>query len=117
MIATLFKRKRCYCSHLIESMQVDNSLEQMMKNLNKQFASKKGGKKGKKGKGKKGKGKKGKGKKGKKLPGEKECAGMDADQMLSMLVENKIVNNASQKASIENYTGKSWVGLCYRKSF
>lgn len=80
-----------------------------MKNLNKQFAAK-GGKKGKKGKGKKGKKGKGKkGKKGKKLPGEKECAGMDADQMLSMLVENKIVNNPSNRAVIGNYTGMSSV--------
>eukprot|EP01138_Halocafeteria_seosinensis_P012954 gb/GECG01013232.1/.p1 GENE.gb/GECG01013232.1/~~gb/GECG01013232.1/.p1 ORF type:complete len:875 (+),score=137.06 gb/GECG01013232.1/:1-2625(+) len=97
--------------------EVDNSLEQMMKNLNKQFASKKGGKKGKKGKGKKGKGKKGKGKKGKKLPGEKECAGMDADQMLSMLVENKIVNNPSQKASVESFTGEyNYLGTSYSAS-
>merc|ERR1711988_1024769 len=59
----------------------------------------KGGKKDKsKGKGKgKGKGKKdkGKGKKGKALPGEKinDLKGMEIDQMLSILVENKIINN------------------------
>mmetsp|Transcript_1053 Transcript_1053/g.1385 ORF Transcript_1053/g.1385 Transcript_1053/m.1385 type:complete len:443 (+) Transcript_1053:1468-2796(+) len=53
------------------------------------------GGKGKKGKGKKkkGKGKKGKAKKKKPLPGEKiaELKGLDADHMLSVLIENHIV--------------------------
>ena len=56
------------------------------------------GKKGKKGKGKKKpkkakKAKKAKGKKVKPLPGAKMCAGMDGDQMISLLVEHKIINN------------------------
>ena len=55
-------------------------------------AGKKGGK-GKKGKKGKGKGK-GKGKKGKPLPGEKisELKNMDPENMLSVLVENKLIN-------------------------
>lgn len=56
-------------------------------------AGKKGGKgkKGKKG-GKKGKG--AKGKKGKPLPGEKisELKNMDPENMLSVLVENQLIN-------------------------
>lgn len=66
-----------------------------LKKIRIQIAPGKGGK-GKKGKGKKGKGKKGKKDKGKKkkpLPGEKisELKGLDADQMLSVLIEHNMV--------------------------
>ena len=78
--------------------QVDDMLIMNLKKIKAQLSSAKGGKgkKGKKGK-KKGKGKKGKkGKKDKKkkpLPGDKigELKGMDTDQMLSLLIESKLV--------------------------
>jgi len=75
-------------------LQVDEMLMMNLKKIKMQIAPGKGGK-GKKGKGK-GKGKKGKKDKGKKkkpLPGEKiaELKGLDADQMLSMLIENNLV--------------------------
>ena len=55
--------------------------------------------KGKKGKGKKGKG--GKGKKAKPLPGEKlgKLKGMDPENMLSLLVENKFINGSVPRTS------------------
>ena len=63
----------------------------------------------KKGKGKKG----GKGKKAKALPGAKACANMDVDHMLSVLVENKIVNNVRPRTVAElrgtfNYLGSAY---------
>ena len=63
----------------------------------------------KKGKGKKG----GKGKKAKPLPGAKACANMDVDHMLSVLIENKIVNNVRARSVSElrgtfNYLGSAY---------
>ena len=74
--------------------QVDEMLVMNLSKIKQLHADAKG-KKGKKGKGKKGKGKKGKGKKEKPLPGAKisELKNMDTDFMLSILVENRIVNN------------------------
>lgn len=81
-------------------LQVDEMLLLNLKKIKAQVQQQEKGKKGKKGKaGKKGKGKKGKkgkdkkGKKGKGLPGDKlsELKGLDTDQMLSSLVESKIV--------------------------
>lgn len=73
--------------------QVDEMLLMNLQKIRMQIAPTKGGKgkKGKKGKGKKGK--KDKGKKKKPLPGEKisELKGLDTDQMLSMLIEAKLV--------------------------
>ena len=72
--------------------QVDEMLVMNLRKIKMQIAP---GGKGKKGKGKKkkGKGKKGKAKKKKPLPGEKiaELKGLDADHMLSVLIENHIV--------------------------
>eukprot|EP00981_Chlorochromonas_danica_P013134 scaffold5903_cov165-Ochromonas_danica.AAC.9 len=74
--------------------QVDDMLIMNLKKIKLQVAgnAKGKGKKGK-GKGKKGKGKKNKGKKKKPLPGEKiaELKGLDADHMLSVLVEYQLV--------------------------
>lgn len=81
--------------------QVDDMLVMNLKKIKLQVApggkGKKGGKKGKK-KGKKGK-KGGKGKKKKPLPGEKiaELKGLDADQMLSILVEHQLVVKAHDR--------------------
>jgi hypothetical protein len=73
--------------------QVDEMLVMNLKKIKMQVAPATKGKKGKGKKGKKGKGKKGKPKKKKPLPGEKisELKGLDADQMLSVLIENKLV--------------------------
>jgi hypothetical protein len=73
--------------------QVDEMLAMNLKKIKMQVAPATKGKKGKGKKKKGGKGKKGKGKKKKPLPGEKisELKGLDADQMLSVLVENKLV--------------------------
>ena len=72
--------------------QVDEMLVMNLKKIKMQVAP---ATKGKKGKGKKKgkKGKKGKAKKKKPLPGEKisELKGLDADQMLAVLIENKLV--------------------------
>mmetsp|Transcript_22524 Transcript_22524/g.32908 ORF Transcript_22524/g.32908 Transcript_22524/m.32908 type:complete len:897 (-) Transcript_22524:73-2763(-) len=81
--------------------QVDDMLVMNLKKIRMQIAPGKGGK-GKKGKGKKGKGKKGKKDKGKKkkpLPGEKisELKGLDPDQMLAILIENKLVVRTKNK--------------------
>jgi len=81
--------------------QVDEMLVMNLAKIKELHADSKGkkGKKGKggkkKGKGKGGKGKKGKGKKEKPLPGAKisELKNMDTVFMLSILVENKIINN------------------------
>ncbi len=97
--------------------QVDAMLEDQLTNFKKQLA---GAGKGKKAKGKKkGKGKKGgKGKKAKPLPGAKMCANMDVDHMLSVLIENKIVNNVRARSVSElrgtfNYLGSAYqVGSC-----
>lgn len=72
--------------------QVDDMLVMNLKKIKMQVAPGGKGKKGKKGK-KKGKGKKAKGKKKKPLPGEKiaELKGLDADHMLSVLVEYQLV--------------------------
>ena len=78
------------------------NLKKIKQQINKTGAGKKKGKKDKK---KKGKGKKGKkdkkGKKGKekKLPGDKiaELKHMEADQMLSRLVEHKVINNPKER--------------------
>lgn len=94
--------------------QVDLMLEDQLANFKKQLAA---GGKGKKGKGKKKGKKKGKGGKGKKvkaLPGAKACAGMDVDHMLSVLVENKIVNNVRSK-SISDLKGSfNYIGSAYQ---
>lgn len=82
--------------------QVDEMLVMNLKKIKMQVAP---GGKGKKGKGKKGKGKKGKkgkgakGKKKKPLPGEKisELKGLDADHMLSILIEHKLVVRARDR--------------------
>lgn len=79
--------------------QVDEMLLMNLQKIRMQIAPVKGGKKakGKKGKGKKGK--KDKGKKKKPLPGEKisELKGMDTDQMLSILIEAKLVVRTKDK--------------------
>ena len=76
--------------------QVDDMLVMNLKKIKMQVAPATKGKKGKGKKKKGGKGKKGKGKKKKPLPGEKisELKGLDADQMLAVLVENKLVVRA-----------------------
>lgn len=95
--------------------QVDDMLVMNLKKIRMQIAPGKGGK-GKKGKGgkkgKKGKGKKDKGKKKKPLPGEKiaELKGLDADQMLAMLIEHQLVvrvhgKNVSSLVGDFNYLG------------
>ena len=82
---------------------VDVMLKQNLAKIKAQLNPAKGGKKGKGGKGKKKKGKGGKGGKkkkgkgGKPLPGAKQCAGMELDQMLSTLVENKLINNYKER--------------------
>ena len=100
---------------------VDYLLKDQLENL-KQMLDKKGGKKKKgkkkkgkkrKGKKKKGKKKKGKKKKGKKLAGEKFCSHMDLDQMLSLLIDNKIVNHYKPHKMSDfigefNYLGSSY---------
>jgi len=67
------------------------------------------GKKGKKGKKakKSKKGKKGKGKKEKPLPGAKiaELKNLDSDYMLSLLVENGIINNPRKHVTIGDFLG------------
>jgi len=78
----------------------------------KKKGKKKKGKK-RKGKKKKGKKKKGKKKKGKKLAGEKFCSHMDLDQMLSLLIDNKIVNHYKPHKMADfigefNYLGSSY---------
>lgn len=81
--------------------QVDDMLVMNLKKIRIQIAPGKGGKAKKgKGKGKKGKkGKKDKGKKKKPLPGEKisELKGLDADQMLAILIENNLVVRCKEK--------------------
>lgn len=82
-------------------VQVDEMLIMNLKKIRIQIAPGKGGKgkKGKGKKGKKGKGKKDKGKKKKPLPGEKiaELKGLDADQMLSILIEHNMVVRCREK--------------------
>merc|ERR1711865_651626 len=76
----------------------------------------KGGKKGKKGKG----GKKGKkGKDGKKaLPGDKiaELKNMDIDHMLSILVENKIVNNYRDRKISDLWGDFNYLGTVFQNA-
>ncbi|RYH15223.1 AAA family ATPase, partial [archaeon] len=75
-------------------MQVDEMLIMNLKKIKLQVAGAGKGKKGGKGKKKKGgKGKKNKGKKKKPLPGEKiaELKGLDADHMLSILIEYQLI--------------------------
>lgn len=89
--------------------QVDDMLVMNLKKIKMQLAPGGKGKKGKKG-GKK-KGKKGKGAKGKKkkpLPGEKiaELKGMDADHMLSILVEHKLVVRVRDNRTMNSLVGE-----------
>mmetsp|Transcript_8487 Transcript_8487/g.10710 ORF Transcript_8487/g.10710 Transcript_8487/m.10710 type:complete len:735 (+) Transcript_8487:481-2685(+) len=72
--------------------------EMLILNLSKMKASQSSGKKSKAKKGKKGKKSKKKGKKEKPLPGSKisDLKNMDTDQMLSILIENELINNASE---------------------
>lgn len=79
--------------------QVDEMLVMNLKKIKMQVAPATKGKKGKGKKKKGGKGKKGKAKKKKPLPGEKisELKGLDADQMLSVLIENKLVVRARNR--------------------
>jgi IQ and AAA domain-containing protein len=79
--------------------QVDEMLVMNLKKIKMQVAPAQKGKKGKGKKKKGGKGKKGKGKKKKPLPGEKisELKGLDADQMLAVLIENKLVVRARNR--------------------
>jgi hypothetical protein len=79
--------------------QVDDMLLMNLKKIKMQIAPGGKGKKGKKGKKKGKKGKKNKGKKKKPLPGEKisELKGLDADHMLSVLIEHQIVVRCREK--------------------
>jgi len=79
--------------------QVDDMLLMNLKKIKMQIAPGGKGKKGKKGKKKGKKSKKNKGKKKKPLPGEKisELKGLDADHMLSVLIENQIVVRCRDK--------------------
>ena len=103
---------------------VDLMLKDQLENL-KQMLDKKGGKKKKgkkkkgkkrKGKKKKGKKKKGKKKKGKKLLGEKFCAHMDVDQMLSLLIENQIINHYKPHEMADFIGEFNYLGSAYNEN-
>lgn len=83
-------------------------IKEMHEEKKKRGKGKKGGKK--KGKGKKGKGK-GKGKKEKPLPGAKiaELKNMDCEEMLSILVEHRIINNVRKDIKINDFLGDNFV--------
>jgi len=97
---------------------VDRLLLLQLQNLKAQLEAAAGSKKGKKKKDKKGKkGKKGKKdkKKGKPLPGEKLCADMELEQMLSILVENRIVAEI-QPSSLDDLVGEfNYLGTAYQQ--
>lgn len=93
--------------------QVDQLMLLQLANIKCVLDSKK---KKKKKKGKKKKAKKPKKPKGKKLPGAKYCKNMEVDQMLSILVEKKIIINYEKHKMSEFLGEMNYLGTMYQTS-